>query len=298
MNNPEIINKDYNKSFIFSKILRKLPISSKVSRKYNEYRQFEISKELYPIFQVAQQKINQENEVKESNIIWVFWWQGKDKMTSLSRKCYKSILNNKGNRKVILISKNNIRQYAILPEYIYTKIKNREISLTHLSDILRFNLLNNYGGLWMDATLYVTDSLDKFSTEELFTCSGYEDKYLFNISNGQWTGFFIGGPSHLSLFQFMDNFFQEYWKYNDELIDYFLIDYALNYAWNKDLSKFKAVNSKYNTINPRMFELQGILNNKFDIRIINKLTLHTVVFKLSNKKPINYNNKANFYNHL
>ncbi|NRO93651.1 capsular polysaccharide synthesis protein [Lactobacillus helveticus] len=298
MNNSEIIDKDYNKSFISSKILRKLPISSRVSRKYNKYRQFKINKKLYPIFQIAQQKITQKNEIKDCNIIWVFWWQGKDKMTPLSKKCYKNILKNKGNRIVILLTKENIRQYATLPEYIYTKIKSKKISLTHLSDILRFNLLNNYGGLWMDATLYVTDSLDKFSKKELFTCSGYEDKYLFNISYGRWTGFFIGGPSHLSLFQFMDNFFQEYWKYNDKLIDYFLIDYALNYAWNKNLSKFRTISKKYNMINPRMFELQGILNNKFDIRKINKLTLDTVVFKLSNKKPINYNNKSNFYNHL
>lgn len=298
MNNSEIIDKDYNKSFILSKILRKLPISSRVSRKYNKYRQFKINKKLYPIFQIAQQKITQENEVKNSNIIWVFWWQGKNKMTPLSKKCYKSILKNKGNRIVILLTKENIRQYATLPEYIYTKIKSKEISLTHLSDILRFNLLNNYGGLWMDATLYVTDALDKFSTKELFTCSGYEDKYLFNISYGRWTGFFIGGPSHLSLFQFMDNFFQEYWKYNDKLIDYFLIDYALNYAWNQNLSKFRVVSQKYNMANPKIFELQGILNNKFDIWIINKLTLNTIVFKLSNKKSINYNNKTNFYNHL
>lgn len=298
MNNPEIINKAYNKSFIFLKILRKLPISSKVSRKYNGYRQSKISKKLFPIFQVAYKKIVKGNEVKDSNIIWVFWWQGKSKMTPLSKKCYKSILKNKGDRTVILITKENIRQYAILPEYIYTKIKNQEISLTHLSDILRFNLLNNYGGLWMDATLYATASLDKFSTKELFTCSGYKDKYLFNISNGRWTGFFIGGPSHLSLFQFMDNFFQEYWKYNDSLIDYFLIDYALNYAWNKNLSKFRIVSKKYNMINPKMFELQGILNNKFNIQIMDKLTFNTVIFKLSNKKKVNYKNKTNFYSHL
>ena len=93
----------------------------------------------------------------------------------------------------------------------------------------------------------------------------------------------------------MDNFFRIYWKYNDKLIDYFLIDYALNYAWNNNLGGFKF--SKKN-INPDLFKLQGILNEKYDSDLFKKITKNTRAFKLSYKKKINTNNKQNFYCNL
>lgn len=290
MKNSKVINKSYNKSFILAKILRKAPfISSSVNKKFNTIRHKEIIRKLTPIFDYAYYSLNTTNNAtieKSSDNIWIFWWQGESEMPQLVKKCYESIKKNKGKRNVVLITQYNVQRYATLPDCIYKRVQNNEISLTHFSDALRFNLLNNYGGLWMDSTLYVTDSLDKFSTNHLFTCSGYEDNNFFNISKGNWTSFFIGGPAKIQLFQFMNNFFEEYWKYNDIIIDYFLMDYALNYAYKKNISEFQKISKQYKDVAPHLLDMQSILNKTYNKDFWDFLIGDTSVFKLSYKHEL------------
>ena len=188
-----VINKNYSNSFLCAKVLSRLPGCTKLSKYFNDRRHRKIEKDLMPLFEYSLNKTKYHtSNNKTSSIIWVFWWQGKNKMPSLVKKCYRSIISNRGKRKVILITQNNIKEYTTIPDYIYKKVNERKISLTHLSDILRFNLLNNFGGLWIDATIFVNDSLDVFNTNKLFTLSGYPDEKHFNVSYGRWTGFFIG----------------------------------------------------------------------------------------------------------
>lgn len=261
----------------------------KIRRRYNLMRHKRIIKILTPLFdevmQITNQKSKQNNVLNGNSYdtIWFFWWQGKDQITDLSNKCYKSLLKNKGKRKVVFISKNNFQEYAKLPDYIVEKFEAGLITKTHFSDILRFNLLRNYGGLWVDATLYFTASLDMFKTQELITCSGYPDELKYNIAYGRWTGFFIGGPREIDIFSFMDNFFLEYWKQNDYLIDYYLIDYALHYAWQKNLSAFRDICKKNSGKQPRLFDLQSKLGEDYDSSQWEALKEKTCVFKLSNK---------------
>ncbi|MFM9597004.1 capsular polysaccharide synthesis protein [Streptomyces scabiei] len=105
----------------------------------------------------------------------------------------------------------------------------------------------------------------------------------------------MGVHKNSTLFNFMYTFFRIYWKYNDNLIDYFLIDYCLNYAWNKNLSNFKLIK---NSTNPHLFDLQNNLNKKYNNELIQKLTYNTRIFKLSYKKSININDVNNVYSHL
>ena len=290
-----VINKNYSKSFLVAKVLHRLPWITSISTFYNKKRHKIINNILLPIMTYSRSFIYHRNKKINSKNIWVFWWQGKDQMPSLVKKCYQSVIRNKGGRDVILITKNNIKKYATIPNYIYEKVDDGEITLTHLSDILRFNLLNKYGGLWIDATIYLTDSLDVFDTNKILTCGGYSKDRYFNVSCGRWTGFFIGGPQGSELFNFMDNFFKVYWKYNDQLIDYFLVDYALNYAWENNIDGFRF--SKKD-INPNLFNMQKILNRKYNPDIFEEMTKNTRVFKLSYKKDINTKDNQNFYCNL
>lgn len=78
-------------------------------------------------------------------------------MPELVENCYKQLV--KHNSNVILITKNNIRDYTHIPEEIYTKVSKGQISYTHLSDILRLSLLAERGGMWLDATCFVPYSI-------------------------------------------------------------------------------------------------------------------------------------------
>lgn len=252
---------------------------------------------LKPCFNEAYTSFARYENHSINNTIWIFWWQGKDSMPELVKKCYRSIEENSGDKKVILITKDNVKKYTDISQTIYDKLDNGQITFTHFSDILRANLLKNNGGLWMDATLYVTSSLKNIDLSKLYYCSGYSNDN-FNVSLGRWTGFFMGGPSGMDLMSFMDELYKCYWTKHDKLIDYFLIDYGLNYAWNKNLSKFSSLENTYKSNAPHLFAMQEILNQPFNENTWHELTNDTNVFKLSYKKKINFDDPKNFYHKL
>lgn len=284
-----------NFSFTIAKLLRRLPAKN-LSDNFNMYRHRKIQNQLKPIFEKAFQSFTKYEKYNVNNTIWVFWWQGEDSMPDIVKKCYNSVQRFCGNKKIVLITKDNIRDYTDISENIYSKLNSGVITFTHFSDILRANLLKNNGGLWMDATMYVTNSLDNIELKELLYRVS-QSKDTFNISFGRWTGFFMGGPSGMDIMSFMDRLYQCYWEEYDELIDYFLIDYALDYAWNKNLSEFKSLEYKYKNIDPHLFDMQKFLNSKYDEMFWNDLTRNTNLFKLSYKKKINEKDD-NVYNHL
>lgn len=285
-----------NFSFTIAKILKKLPAKS-LSDNFNIYRHRKIQSQLKPVFEKAFQSFPKYEKHNVNNTIWIFWWQGEDSMPDIVKKCYNSVQRFCGNKKIVLVTKDNIRDYTDISENIYLKLNSGVITFTHFSDILRANLLKNNGGLWMDATMYVTNSLDNIELEELLYRVS-QSKDTFNISFGRWTGFFMGGPSGMDIMSFMDRLYQCYWEEYDDLVDYFLIDYALDYAWNKNLSRFKSLEGKYKNIDPNLFDMQKLLNSKYDETVWNNLIRNTNLFKLSYKKKINKNDNNNFYHHL
>lgn len=281
-----------NVSFTIAKILKRIPPLAPLARKFNARRHQAISNRICESCNQAGSKIVDapQPSVQNNGPIWVLWWQGEAQAPQTVKACITSIRRHAGNHQVIVITRDNVREYAQLPDYIYVKLNAGNITLTHFSDILRFNLLRHHGGLWMDATLFVTKPL---STSRyfgnFFTCSGYPDPSYFFVTEGRWTGFFIGGSVDEPLFSFMDIFFQLYWQKNDHLIDYFLIDYALDYAYNHNIGSLTNwVNHENGKDNPDLFNLAPYITQPYNPVEWKKLNLRTGVFKLSWKKPHHY----------
>lgn len=284
--------------FFIAKVLQRIPGIDTICEIYNVYRHKRLEKELNPILKKVAKECRylSTDSINTKKIIWFFWWQGVDTMPLLVKKCYQSIIKNRGNRELYVITKDNFQKYTDFSDEELKKLINGSITLTHFSDLLRFNLLKNYGGLWLDATMYITASLDYIEEDEIYTNSGYAKNRLFNVAGGRWTGFMIGGPQNNELFQFMDNFFKEYWSNYDKLVDYFLIDYGLNYAYKHNIGEFQKASIKFKGINPNMFELQPLINNKFEKKDWDYLKKETHAFKLSNKKRILDISDSYFYN--
>lgn len=283
-------------TFVVAKALERLP-GKELSDKFNMYRHKKIRQQLTPVLDEAYKTFTRYNEHKINNTIWVFWWQGENSMPKIVQKCYRSIQQHQGNKNIVLITQDNVKQYTDIPDFIYKKMNEGKITLTHFSDILRANLIKNNGGLWMDATLYLTSSLENIDLSKLYYCSGYPAD-TFNVSFGRWTGFYMGGPSGLDLYSFMDRLYQVYWQDYEEIVDYFFIDYGLDYAWKKDLSSFRSLEESYRQNNPHLFDLQGLLNDTYSEQEWKKLTSDTSVFKLSYKKKIDLDKQESYYNKL
>lgn len=277
-----------------SKVIRKLHAPIKFQRKFNTFRHDRIKKKLQS-YLINAEYHNETEFKKESKIIWVFWAQGYKSMPEVVANCIKTIQKNRGNAKVILLTIENFDSYAKLPDYIISKFRNGTINPMYFSDVLRFNLLRNYGGLWLDATDFVIDTVSNNYFSDLCTVSGIPDNEHFFIAKGRWHTALFGGPKEHPLFQFMDNFFANFWKENDESVDYFMTDYALDYAYDNNIGGFKDyIELNKGKIDPNFVELQPYLNKKFDHAIWKSLTKDTRIFKLTYKIKLNKKNNT-FY---
>lgn len=158
-----------------------------------------------------------------SNKIWVCWLQGLEKAPEIVRFCHESLVNNIRDREIILLTEDNYHSYVEFPQYIQEKIDNGVISRTHMSDLLRLELLNNYGGTWIDATVFCSGKVipDYMLNSDLFLFQDLKpglDGHCTCISS--W---FITSCSNHPIISLTLALLYEYWKYNTKMIDYFLI---------------------------------------------------------------------------
>ena len=124
--------------------------------------------------------------------IFVCWWTGLESAPAIVKQCVKSIYKNAGNHPVNFITEKNYSDYISVPDFIIEKMKSGKMGLAHFADYLRVSLLEKYGGLWLDATIYCSQSIpESFFELSFFTLkSPYKLGYL---SKYQWVTFCLGG---------------------------------------------------------------------------------------------------------
>ena len=116
--------------------------------------------------------------------IWICWLSGEENAPDLVKKCINSIRDSAEGCVVEIITLDNYEKFIKLSDTIKTKYSSGKIGNAHFSDILRVNLINNWGGLWMDATVFCPRKLpcgifDYFgvSMDYIFAC-GKEGLYI------------------------------------------------------------------------------------------------------------------------
>ncbi|MFN1620004.1 capsular polysaccharide synthesis protein [Vibrio rotiferianus] len=79
--------------------------------------------------------------------IWIFWYQGIDNAPTIVRKCVDSWVLKNPDWSVVILEKENLSKY--IDDDFHPLL-----SIAHRSDLIRLSLLEKYGGLWVDATVY------------------------------------------------------------------------------------------------------------------------------------------------
>ena len=222
-----------------------------------------------------------EGEYTEDAPIWICWWSGEEFAPPLVKQCLKSIRNNSGRHSVYFISKYTYKKYVSIPDFIFQKFTNGQMCTAHLSDYLRFSLLQKYGGIWLDATIFVSQTLpESYFSKSLFTCKSdiKESRY---VSKYRWTPFSIGGWKGNLLFRFLKNALEEYWEHNSTAIDYLFLDYIIDIAYNT----IPAIKEQIDIIPPNNLardDLQAAMNAKLQGKVFfNVLRSDTILYKLS-----------------
>lgn len=230
----------------------------------------------------------------DSNCIWIYWAKGWNNPPEHVEFCKNSVLKNANNRNVILISDENYRDYVNIPDYIERKKREGKITITHFSDILRFSLLADYGGLWLDASMFVMRPLkDHYIYKRSFYTIRLKEDITNNriVSKARWVGSCMGSnTNNHKIFLLGRNFFFEYWKKEVYLIHYHLIDYFFDIIFKLDRSlKKDLLENEY--IDQGIYELYKDINttnlNILDKEIYLKTDIYYLSWKKEYKKQIN-----------
>ena len=232
----------------------------------------------------AEEKIFYEKEKLAENTgnIWIFWWQGYEAAPLLVKKCIGSITKNAKNHPVVLITKENWKNYADIPDYVIEKVKKGIITFTHFSDILRMILISKHGGLWLDATIFVSREIPDYCFELPYFSIHYETS-TSRIAKGKWTGFCQGAQKNSLIHSFCRDVFFSYWKKYNKLIDYFFIDYVMLAGYN-NISGFKKLIDELPLNNQGIKELDKHFNDEYSMEYLNNILAQSTFFKLNWKR--------------
>ena len=234
------------------------------------------------------------------NCIWVCWWQGLENAPEIVKRCVESIQCNAGTHKVIVITDQNVGQYIDIPEWIKKKQAEGIISRTNLSDLLRVSLLAKYGGLWLDSTFFCVGSLSDIAFNEPVFSIKRPDYLHCSVAQGYFANYSIGCDSdHRWIFCAIRDFYLQYWKENNFLVDYLLIDYLTVLA-QRNNDKIADIFSQIKPNNPRCDDLWVELGKPFDANEWKALTRDTSLFKLTWKQtyPKSVDGNPTFYGKL
>ena len=173
------------------------------------------------------------NDVSQKDVnknVWICWFQGIDTAPVIVKKCVESIYKYLPDKKIHIITSDNMNQYIQIPDYIIEKWRRGKISYAHFSDILRTELLIRYGGMWLDATTYLTAEIPAYVYRKpLFLLHTKVEEDL-TIEKNSW---FIYAEKDNRTLKIVRDLLYVYWKQENYLSEYFLWHLFLKMALEK-----------------------------------------------------------------
>ena len=291
-----VINKNGHKIFtIFG-----LKIKFKLKNRFynaNQLSQNDIINYLEQYKYILKDISHNNSDDRYKNCIWMCWLQGYDYAPQIVKSCISSVKKYSGGRKVIIIDKNNYKNFVDLPDYIIEKHEKGIISNTHFSDILRINLLNKFGGTWIDASCLLTSEIPKeILNSDLFVFQGgvwlttqhsispVLFEYLAKHPNSGHpanaiSSWFIHSTPSNPVNTAVKNILNAYWANEDKLIDYFLFHYIFTFVIvnNEECMKiFEQMPIKSNT-NPHY--MQWGMFDTYNENYFNELQKYSFIHK-------------------
>lgn len=150
---------------------------------------------------------------------FTIWYQGEEQAPPLVKACFRSMRRHLKQELVVLDEK-TLFDWISLPDYIVEKWRKGLIPHTQFSDICRVELLYRHGGLWFDATDYVTAPVPQYIMDQ--------DLFLFMAGNkirGSYSfiqNCFMRARKGNPVFGVWREAINIYWKEENSKINYFV----------------------------------------------------------------------------
>ena len=233
-----------------------------------------------------------ETEHKGSNKIWICWFQGLDEAPNIVKKCVESVRINNSDKEVVVITANNLHDYVKFPEYIEEKWRKGIITHTHMTDLLRLELLIKYGGTWIDATVFC-------SSRDIPSYFFDSDLFFFQLlkpgrdGNGIYlSSWFMSAKTNNKILMATQELCYAYWKENNTMWDYFLLHDFLSIVLEYYPDDWKNIIPRDNAA-PHMLLLR--LFDEYNEEVWKAISEQTPFHKLTYKYELNEQRRDNTY---
>lgn len=230
---------------------------------------------------------------KLPKIVWWCWLQGLDKAPSMVKMCLSSIKKNFKDYQINIITWDNLNDYIDIPDYIVRKFKIGVIPYAQLSDIIRILLLVKHGGVWIDSTVYCSNSdiLSIIEEQDFFV---YKNGLLGNDQDIKLSNWFIASkPNGLFVTEIKD-LLLNYWANHDYLENYFIFHLFFTLVSEKYPEEWKKIPA-FNNVSPHMMARE--LNDKFSQKRYEQLNSFSSMHKLNHHIELNAQGDT-LYRHL
>ena len=222
-----------------------------------------------------------------SNKVWVCWFQGIENAPLLVKKCYQSLQENLKDREIILITSENMLQYADFPDHILNKWKNGQITHTHMTDLLRLELLIRHGGIWIDSTVLCSAQREQIP-DYIFDSDLFFYQALKPGRDGQSqiiSSWLMSARTNNKILMLTRELCYLYWQTHDSLVDYFLLHDFMSIALEHNTELWHAVVPRDNaTPHNLLLRLFDPYDEAMFSAIVGQTPFHKLSYKFSEDK--------------
>lgn len=160
-------------------------------------------------------------EKQLDNPIWIYWNKEIDCAPEIVQKCYESICRY-SSQEIVLLNDQNLSEYIQLPNYIEKKKEVGQILMAGYAELMKFALLEHYGGTWIDPTVYLTDFIPDAIVESDFFAM--RNSLLLIDNPVLYPAWFLHAKKGNKTIREIRNVAFAYWQKNKHLIEYLVLN--------------------------------------------------------------------------
>jgi hypothetical protein len=196
--------------------------------------------------------------------IFTFW--NNSNPPSLIESCFESQRRNAGKHQHVILTDKTVPDYCNIPGYIWDKYHQKKMPVQTFSDILRFSLLYEHGGLWLDSTIFVAKAIPDF----VFSSNYWQHKHKASSPFARKYDYFglsaFASLPHNIVPDFCRECFYAYWLKEEKLIEYFFITIFLSMG----IDNVKIIGDLFFAIpenNTNIYALIKLQDKSFDLNL-------------------------------
>lgn len=218
--------------------------------------------------------------------IWICWLQGLDQAPALVQQCVASVRQHCPDFEITLITEQNLFDHVSLPDDVVDRYRTGRLPFTQFSDLVRVALLAEHGGIWMDATVFMSGPMPGFVTQgPLFM---FRNSWMSPTLHVASSWMLASVPHHPVMLN-MCHALCEYWRHESFLRDYYLIHDLLGIAYRKHDSTRQQIDAMpyINNVDPHTLMFRAA-QQPFSEALKREIFSRSAIHKLSYKNGVDY----------